>query len=138
MPMNDREKAIKILESKGINNKLLSRLITPPCQLNEELGISHEYKGKTFKFAILKEKVFTGNPLSPTYNNFVFFYNDKLVLQTRLNKYLTLEKNYEIIKLSDWVEELPLVIDQIVRVEQELIDKIIKETQQIDLGKYDE
>ena len=48
MPMNDREKAIKILESKGINNKLLSRLITPPCQLNEELGISHEYKGKTF------------------------------------------------------------------------------------------
>jgi len=59
-------------------------------------------------------------------------------LQTRINNFLILERNFEIIKLSDWVEELPIVIDQIIDAEQQHLDKIIKENQNIDLGNYDE
>ena len=51
---------------------------------------------------------------------------------------MILERNFEIIKLSDWVEELPIVIDQIIDAEQQHLDKIIKENQNIDLGNYDE
>ena len=59
-------------------------------------------------------------------------------MQTRINNFLILERNFEIIKLSDWVEELPIVIDQIIDAEQQHLDKIIKENQNIDLGNYDE
>ena len=136
--MNKRKRAIEILEEKGINIKLLSRLLISPSRMNKDFGMSHDYKGKTFRFVILKEKVFSGIPFGPSCNNFVFFYNGKIVLQTSINNFLILERNFEIIKLSDWVEELPIVIDQIIDAEQQHLDKIIKENQNIDLGNYDE
>jgi len=157
--MNKREKAEKILKEKGIHFFIEQRLVFS-CHLDEDelaqmpktfkqseynsdqIG-SFTYKGNKYlfkKMSIGGEKDWDG--IFP--GDWCFYFNDELVLMTEIDwvkgKGEVVSEHYEIMKLYDWVDDLPEIMQKILDVKEESYQKCIKEEEDrnIDLGRYDD
>ena len=153
--MNKREKAKKILEEKEIHYFLNRRLLIATTlsddaakrmpktfSLIKDDRLSFKYKGNKYLFKMMNLDGDIWNTIYP--GDWCFYFNDELVLKTEVDSVkgegIVVSDDYEVIKLSDWVEDLPIIMSKIMDVEEQLYQESIaeKDNKNIDLGKYDD